>query len=126
MTPTARTLDLLRRSGYLAGVVEKWLPKIDRRQDLFGCFDVIGIHPVRREALLVQVTTIGNLSSRLAKVKATAELTPILASGVKVQVHGWRDGQVKVVEVLALDLTPVVMVRPRRKQPSRFRQGELF
>ncbi len=33
MTPTARSLALLRRSGYLAAVVEKWIPRINRRRD---------------------------------------------------------------------------------------------
>jgi hypothetical protein len=40
MTPTARTLAFLRRAGYLAAVVESWLPHTFRRRDLFGFADV--------------------------------------------------------------------------------------
>ena len=125
MTPTARSLALLRRSGYLAAVVEKWLPKINRRRDLFGCFDVLAIHPVRREVALVQTTTVGNLSSRLAKVKAAADLPAILAAGVKVQVHGWKGNRIKIVEVRAEDLAAVVVCSPPRRG-RRFHQGNLF
>ena len=96
MTPTARTLALLRRSGYLAAVVEKWLPKINRRRDLFGFADVLAVHPVRREIVLVQTTSASNLASRIAKVKAAAELPGSLAAGVKVHVHGWAGNRLKL------------------------------
>jgi hypothetical protein len=33
MTPTARTLDLLRREGYFAVVCESWLPAVRRRRE---------------------------------------------------------------------------------------------
>jgi hypothetical protein len=39
MTPTARTLALMRRSGYLAAMVESWLRYANRRRDLFDCCD---------------------------------------------------------------------------------------
>jgi hypothetical protein len=57
---------------------------------LFGCFDVLAVHPVRREMVLIQTTTVGHLAHRLAKVKAAAELPGLLAAGCKVQVHGWK------------------------------------
>ena len=42
MTPTAASLDLLRRSGFLCEVVERWLPKVNVRRDLFHERDGIG------------------------------------------------------------------------------------
>jgi hypothetical protein len=54
MTPTGRSLTLMRRSGYLAAVVETWIPHVNRRRDLFGLFDVLAVHPVRREMVLIQ------------------------------------------------------------------------
>src|SRR6516225_4584557 len=102
-TPTARSLALLRRVGYLAAVVESWIPRIHRRRDLFGFADVLAVHPVRREVMLVQVTTARHLADRLAKVWAAPELPGLLAGGCKVQLHGWtRQGKrwrVKLVDV---------------------------
>jgi hypothetical protein len=34
MSPTARTLALLRREGYIASSVERFLPRVNRRRDL--------------------------------------------------------------------------------------------
>ena len=39
MTPTARTLVLLRAEGYVCVVAEAWLPGVNRRPDLFGFAD---------------------------------------------------------------------------------------
>jgi hypothetical protein len=42
MSPTQRTLEYLRLSGYpLVGVVERWIPRALVRQDLFGILDVL-------------------------------------------------------------------------------------
>jgi hypothetical protein len=129
VTPTARPLALMRRSGYLAAVVERWIPRINRRRDLFGCFDVLAVHPVRQEIALIQTTTADHLAHRLAKVKAIPELPGLLAAGCHVQVHGWqRQGtgwRVKIVAVQAEDLAAVVVNAParRRKRPQ---QPELF
>lgn len=129
VSPTARTLDLLRKSGYLAAVTERWVPGANIRRDLFGCFDVLAIHPVRREVVLVQTTTAGNLSSRVAKVKASPNTPAILAAGVIVQVHGWKllDGrwQAKIVGIRAEDLEAVV-VCPLPRRGRRLQQGSLF
>jgi hypothetical protein len=128
VSPTGRTLDLLRRSGYLAAVVETWVPRVNRRRDLFRFADVLGVHPVRREVILVQTTTAGHVAHRLAKIKAIPELAAILASGCKVSVHGWdkRAGQwhCRIVDVLSGDLDVIAADLPRRgrrwKQPSLF------
>lgn len=46
MSPTQRTLKLLRKEGYKAWVVERWLRfagSFGKRQDLFGIIDVLAI-----------------------------------------------------------------------------------
>lgn len=48
MSPTQRTLKMVRESGFKAGVVERWLAyagKFGKRQDLFGIIDIIVITP---------------------------------------------------------------------------------
>jgi hypothetical protein len=39
VTPTARTMSALREAGYTPAVVERWLPRLNIRQDLFGCIE---------------------------------------------------------------------------------------
>jgi hypothetical protein len=41
MTTIGRTLTLLRRYGFIAAVVERWIPRIDRRRDLWSFADVL-------------------------------------------------------------------------------------
>jgi len=48
MSPTQRTLKELRKMGYKAGIVERWLRyagEFGKRQDLFGIIDIIAITP---------------------------------------------------------------------------------
>lgn len=121
MTPTARTLNLLRRSGYIAAVVERWLPRVERRQDLFGFADVLAVHPQDRAFLLVQATSASNVASRLTKAKSKPELRDWLRAGGTFEVWGWfqRDGhwQVRRVAVQTDGLTTVELTpRPRRRR----------
>jgi hypothetical protein len=131
-SPTSRTLDYLRSSGYVAGVVETWLPRIERRRDLFGFIDIVGVHPVRKEVVFVQTTTTTNLASRIAKAKARAELAAILAAGARVLFIGWGQGAegwaAKIVELTAVDLEPVTIVAPRRRirGADRWQPAPLF
>jgi hypothetical protein len=129
-TPTANTLAILRREGYLAAVVEKWIPKLNRRSDLWRFGDILAVHAQRREFLIVQTTTLGNVSSRLEKAKRQPELEQWLLAGGKFQVHGWtlKDGKrrVKRVEVLAGDLEAIVITNPRRKLKGNWAPATLF
>ena len=95
MTPTARTLAHLRRLGYLAAVVELWIPGATVRRDLFGFADVLAVHPRDRLFLLVQATTTDHAAHRLGKAKARPELLAWLKAGGAFEVHGWtrRAGQ---------------------------------
>jgi hypothetical protein len=94
--------------------------------------DVLAVHPVRREIVLVQTTTADHLAHRKAKVKAVAELPGLLAAGCKVQLHGWkRQGtswRVKIVNIRAKDLEAVIVcpLPARRRGGRRFQQGSLF
>src|SRR5262245_40135020 len=102
-TPTARTLARLRDLGYTAAVVEKWVPYANVCRDLFGCIDVIAVHPRDRIILGVQATTEAHVAHRLAKARALPELAAWLRSGGTFQVWGWcrrgRKWDVKIVAV---------------------------
>jgi hypothetical protein len=125
MTPTARTLAHLRRLGYLAAVVETYLPAVRRRRDLYGIGDVLAVHPGERSVLLVQCTSDAHVSDRLRRVRARPELPLLLAGGVAVEVWGWRSVSrrwyVRRVRVEA-DMVATVEAPPRRRR--RARRGE--
>jgi hypothetical protein len=66
--------------------------------------------------LIVQCTTLGNVSSRLSKAREQGELQTWLRAGGRVEVHGWTAaGKVKRVEIRADDLANVIIAKPGRK-----------
>ena len=86
MTPTARSLALLRSRGLLAERVECWNPWAKVRQDLLQIGDVIF---VGKHIGLVQVTTSDHLAEREAKLRAHPNAKAWLQAGGKLWVHGW-------------------------------------
>ena len=131
MSPTALSLRLLRREGWQPAVVERWLPRINLRQDLWHFADVLACHPRERRFLVVQVSSLGNLAGRLAKVRGRPEAATWLAAGGAIEVHGWalRNGRwhCKRVGIRPEDLAAVVITAPpRQRAPSRWQQGELY
>ncbi len=124
MTPTGRTLALLRAEGYLCCVAEAWLPHVQRRRDLFGFADVAAVHPHLAGPLLVQVTTACHLADRRRKVQASPAARLWLRAGGRVELHGWgrragrwtvRRVQLHDEDMAAVDLTP----RPKRRGRQR-------
>src|SRR5437899_1968035 len=117
MSLIARSLARLRRLGYIAGVVERFIAGVGERgqgihRDLFGCIDIVAAK--RGSPILgVQATSLSNISARVAKATAIPELRTWLASGAGFQVWGWlhREGRwlVKVVEVRPEDMQAVVI-----------------
>lgn len=87
-SPTTRTLEHLRREGYLAAVVERWNPHARVRHDLFGVVDVLGIRD--GETLAVQSTSGSNVAARVRKITDSAALQAIRSAGWRIVVHGWR------------------------------------
>lgn len=89
MTPTQRSLDLLRKEGWTAAVVERWNPHARIRQDLFGFADLIAMRP-GDQPLLVQTTSGGNFAARISKILDEPLAALAVASGFQIEVHGWR------------------------------------
>ncbi|MGI9335763.1 MAG: hypothetical protein ACR2RL_21665 [Gammaproteobacteria bacterium] len=90
MTPTQRSLKLLRAEGFEVGVVEKRVPYRNITQDLWGCMDIAAVHPTVG-VLFVQVTSTGNMASRrkkLATNPVVGWLRDVYGAGV-VELHGW-------------------------------------
>jgi hypothetical protein len=121
MTPTARSLKLLRNTGHIADVVERWIAQAQRRRDLFGFADLVAVHRAVRGVMLIQATTRANLGARVKKAKALATLAVWLRNGGTFQVWGWYadaagQWQVKRVAIHGAELRTVVLEGPRRRR----------
>jgi hypothetical protein len=88
MTPTARSLAYLREHGYVAAIVERWIPGANVRRDLFGILDLVAIRD--GETVGVQVTSGSNVAARIRKIEDSPALPHLRAAGWRLLVHGWR------------------------------------
>jgi hypothetical protein len=79
----------LRKLGYTVGVVEKFNSFTKQRIDLFGCIDLVAIHPGRRGVLGVQATISKHVPNRRAKVLASPIIKIWLEAGNRIWVVGW-------------------------------------
>lgn len=89
MSPTARSLQLLRARGYTANVVEKWNQYARIRQDLFGIIDIVAMKRGENGLLGVQATTGENVSHRAHKALENPSLELWLDTGNRFQVWGF-------------------------------------
>jgi hypothetical protein len=96
MNTTQRSLQHLRKSGWVADVTERWMPNSPRgfkgsiiRKDLFGFIDILAVHE-EKGVLAVQTTVYKSMRERLKKISKLSQVVTILASGIKIEVHGWQ------------------------------------
>lgn len=85
---TPRSLKRLRDEGYVADVVERWLPKANVRRDLFGMFDIVAVG--RGHTVGVQVTGYTSVALHRRTLLMAPALAEVRAAGWHVQIHGWR------------------------------------
>jgi hypothetical protein len=122
MTPTRRSMIALRAAGYVVAVTERWIPGRNIRVDLFGVGDLLAVRSGERP-LMVQVTTAGHVSTRVAKAKAESRLRVWLQSGSGFVVHGWQrvDGKwtCRIVPIVLDDMDNLAALPPprRRRRP---------
>lgn len=86
-SPTQRSLAHLRARDMDAQVVEKWIPAVKRRQDLFGVIDIVAISDT--EIVGVQTTDVTSLSKRRTKAEEEPRLARWLRAGCRFELHGW-------------------------------------
>lgn len=88
MSPTQRSLALLRERGYLVAVVERWNPYARVRQDLFQILDLLAVRG--EETLGVQVTSDSHVAERVAKITQSDATSWLRRANWSLVVHGWR------------------------------------
>lgn len=91
ISPTSRTLKVLRARGAVPAVVERWNPGARVRQDLYGFIDIVAMEPGQTGLLGVQATSEsgGNVAARLVKIAAEPRAALWLDAGNRIVVHGW-------------------------------------
>ena len=89
-SPTSRSLELLRKEGWTAQVVEQHIRGngIFFTRDLFGIGDIIAIKD--QQTMLVQTTSGANFAARLTKIGDCEHLPAIRKANWRIEVHGWR------------------------------------
>lgn len=91
MTPSARTLKLLRSEGKVADVSERWNSFTNQRKDLFGFIDIVCLDPTNKQTWGVQCTSTGNISARIKKICTECKDNALawLNAGNYIEVIGW-------------------------------------
>ena len=102
-SPTQLTLKKLRAEGYQVEVVERWVPGINIRKDLFGFIDILGVKD--GETIAVQSTSDngGNVAKRVQKIADSENVAAVRKANWTLHVHGWKKvknrWQCRVVDV---------------------------
>ena len=114
MSPTSRSLELLREMGYQSQVVEYFHGPSRKRRDLYGCIDIVGAHPTLG-ILGVQATSGSNHSARFKKA-CGCPVYAWLAGGAHLQVWSWakkgKAGERKLWTVRVQQVTLNDLVEP--------------
>jgi hypothetical protein len=90
---TQLTLKLFRSLGYEADVAEKWIAMAGGggvRRDLFGCLDILALHPEAQRVIGIQSTSDGQLSPHFAKIRQEPRAGLWLQCGQELLVVGWK------------------------------------
>ena len=90
ISPTQRSKSLFMEQRYTVAVCEKWIERVGKRVDLFGCFDLVAIREDVVGVLGIQTTTGSNLSARVNKLLESRNIRVWLLAENRVIVHGWR------------------------------------
>jgi len=91
LSPTARSLDKLRKEGWNPWVVEVFNHFTKTRRDLWNVGDIIAYKD--HEILLVQATSKSNVSARVKKITESEHIDGLRDAGFRIEVWGW--GKVK-------------------------------
>jgi hypothetical protein len=140
-SPTQLSLDLLRKTGWQAEVVEHFvrqhvgheLPpcptckqaRYDRdelgyRKDLFGFLDILALKD--GATLGVQTTSVANVSHRMHKIQCSAWFEWVKRAGWRIEVHGWGErGGVRVIDMTKLETKwdSILKAGPRNRKTPR-------
>lgn len=94
----------MRKRGYIAEVVEKWIPKVNVRKDFIGIIDILCFSDFEIGCIGIQTTTATNHSTRKKKALAEPRLKIWLLSGQRFIIHSWKGNVLREEELTLKDL----------------------
>lgn len=88
---STRSLAKLRKEGYLAQSVEKWIPQVKRTVDLFNLIDVIAVRSEPEPTILGVQACIGrgDVAKHIKKALEEPKLKLWLAAGGQFEIWSW-------------------------------------
>jgi hypothetical protein len=87
LSNTVRSTKLLEAEGWTVDTVERWIPVVNRRKDLFGFLDLIAVRG--GETMGIQTTSASNVASRINKIMESEHLSKVRMANWRIEVHGW-------------------------------------
>lgn len=107
-SPTQRSLEKMRKEGWVCQVTEHYNSFSRRRVDLFGFLDIVCLRGSNGGILGIQTTTGDHLSERIKKTQALPDHKLWLESGGGIELHGWskkgKAGKRKLWQVRVVEL----------------------
>lgn len=88
ITPSKRSLDLLKKQGCISQVVERWNSFARKRIDLFGIIDIVAIRD--KKIVGIQATSASNHTARVHKSKESEVLEKWKEAGAEFEVWSWK------------------------------------
>lgn len=105
-SPTQKSLELIRKEGFTAQVVEHWNSFARCRQDLFGFIDIVAVSAEYTGVAGVQTTSKKNMGARILKIKKDPVSKVWIAGGNRLFVHGWEKLKNGRYELTKYEITP--------------------
>ena len=96
MSPTERTLKVMRERGYACFITETWHHWTKTRRDLFGFCAVLCLG--EDEVIAVQTTSMSNVSARVKKIAEHENVAAVRKAGIRIIVMGWDGQRLKEVD----------------------------
>ena len=92
LTPSTQlSMREMRKRGYLVGKTEYWNSFTHHRVDLWGILDFLCLRS--GEIVGLQTTSYTNIAGHRQKILQSITVIPILQSGMRLLLQGWKKGK---------------------------------
>lgn len=115
-----RSMESLRRDGYIVGKVEYWSEFDGRLIDLFGFIDLVALDVAEKKIVAVQVTK-GHLPEHIKKIQSIPAAAAWIDCGGEIFIHFWRELGKSGAKKWVLEVIQVTMdSEPPKGEPELF------
>lgn len=87
-SPSALTMELLEKDGWIVWTVERIIPRVNKKVDLWNCFDQVAIR--NGELICLQPTSWSNVSARVKKIGESEYIGEVRKLNFGLYVYGWK------------------------------------